>query len=290
MTVPLPPNKINQLFEESKKTNNFDELFYEWYRCVGMFAQFICLLDPKSPAFKEYKKFESAVFIGLLNRSVRLMLSNMKLSENGMFGETTIIIDRCILESCVKLIWLCKDDTTNKIKQFMTQGLKTELQLKKDIKSNIDINNGKIFPIEQRMLKSIENYIKRSELTDEEINSAKKMPNFNSILDDIGGSQIGYTVLMKVGSHGIHGTWPNLLKYFIKLDNDGVRPRDLGDVTHLNQYMIVCVYILNACKAYIQYIIEDGELKKALCDIISINYLNVIAEQYAYIAQEDYKL
>ncbi|MFC3908121.1 hypothetical protein ACFORL_03385 [Legionella dresdenensis] len=97
MTVPLPPDLINQLFENSKKTNDYDELFYEWYRHVAIFVNFIGSLDPMSPAFKEYQKFESAVFIGLLNRCVRLMLSNMKLSENGVFGETTMLIDRCIL-------------------------------------------------------------------------------------------------------------------------------------------------------------------------------------------------
>lgn len=288
MPLPLPPSKISQLFEESKKTNEYDKLFYEWYRSVGMLVQFICSLDPTSPTFKEYEKFESAVFIGLLNRCLRLMLSNMKLSENGKFGETTIIIDRCILESCVKLIWLCKADTKNRIKQFITQGLKTELQLKKDIESNIKKNNGKIAPIEQRMLTSIENYIKRSELTEDEINSVKKMPDFYSILDDIGGSQLDYTVLMKLGSHGVHGTWPNLLKFFINLDTNEVVPRAFEALTHLNQYVIVCLHILIACKAYLQYVIEDGELKKALCDTISLDYIDVIKEQYSYIAKEDY--
>lgn len=206
----------------------------------------------------------------------------MKLSNNGIYGETTIIIDRCILESCVNLIWLLKEDTPNRIKLFMAQGLKTELQLKEDIETNIKSNDGSILPIEKRMLISIENYITTSELTELEITS-KKMPDFKSRVNSIGGSPLDYTVLMKIGSHGIHGTWPNLLKYFINVDGNHIEPRDLGDETHLNQYMIVCLYMLNACKAYINYIIEDVDLKKSLSDIVSHKYFNVIIEQYSYI-------
>ena len=131
MTVPLPSSNLVEIYEKSKLKDDYSELFYEWYRCVAQFVQFIVSLDPTSPCFKDFKKEESMVFIGLLNRCSRLMLSNMKLSNNGIYGETTVIIDRCILESCVKIIWFCKIDSADRFKRYIAESLKAERELKR---------------------------------------------------------------------------------------------------------------------------------------------------------------
>src|SRR6266480_119580 len=60
-------------------------------------------------AFRHIPSQHYHVLVGLLNRCARLMLSNIALSHEGKFGETTAIIDRCIFETAVKLTWLCID-------------------------------------------------------------------------------------------------------------------------------------------------------------------------------------
>jgi hypothetical protein len=75
------------------------------------------------------------------------MLSNVALSHEGKFGETTAIIDRCIFESAVKIIWLCQSASDEEFTRYLADGLKTELEFKKRIKRNIVANGGKVSPI-----------------------------------------------------------------------------------------------------------------------------------------------
>jgi hypothetical protein len=82
------------------------------------------------------------------------MLANIALSHEGKFGETTAIVDRCIFETAVKIVWLCEDPSQEKFDQYLAEGLKTDLEFKAQIESNIAARNGQAQPIETRMLRS----------------------------------------------------------------------------------------------------------------------------------------
>lgn len=58
-------------------------------RYVGQLLETAMKIEFKSPAIKNIDINHFAILIGLLNRIVRLMLSNMKLSCDGTQGETT---------------------------------------------------------------------------------------------------------------------------------------------------------------------------------------------------------
>jgi hypothetical protein len=90
--------------------------------------------------------------MGLVNRCARLMLSNVALSHDGKFGETTAIVDRCIFESALKIIWLCRSASQEEFTRYIATGLKTELEFKAAIEANIMANDGVPVPIEKRML------------------------------------------------------------------------------------------------------------------------------------------
>ena len=62
------------------------------------------------------------------------------------------IVDRCIFESGVKIIWLCTDSSQEKFTRYLADGLKTELEFKAKIDSNIAARGGDALRIETRML------------------------------------------------------------------------------------------------------------------------------------------
>jgi Family of unknown function (DUF5677) len=191
------------------------------------------------------------------------MLSNVALSHQGRFGETTAIVDRCIFESAAKIIWLCTNPDQEKFTRYLADGLKTELEFKQKIESNITQRKGTVFAIESRMLTSIANHIAASELSDSEIAKAKRLPDLASILSSIGLDRTIYIAAQRIGSHHIHGTWASLLFHYLEKDSGagdaGFVPSGNDSSTHINQFLFVSIFVLKAMTAYLRYALEDAE-------------------------------
>lgn len=190
------------------------------------------------------------------------MLSNIALSHEGRFGETTAIVDRCIFESAAKVTWLSSEPNDENFIRFLADGLRTEIEFRTQIAANIAKRGGDVLPIEKRMLKSIENHITASELTETQIAMAKRLPDFASMFTAIGFDRLAYTVVQKIGSHHIHGTWPSLLFHY--LDEDDEHPGEFGPrghdcSTHVNQFMVVPLIVLRAVDAYLRYVMSEAD-------------------------------
>ena len=188
------------------------------------------------------------------------MLSNVALSHKGLFGETTSIIDRSIFESSIKLGWLCHKGDEDSFTRFIAEGLKTEIELKRTIEANINKRSGNKLAIENRMLTSINNYFCKSELTEEQILASKKMPDLASMINVIGKDRLAYVVGQRIGSHHVHGTWVSLWFHYLEEHDDGViHLRDHNCETHINQYAYVSLVVLDAIKAFVEYVCKDSD-------------------------------
>jgi hypothetical protein len=185
------------------------------------------------------------------------MLSNVALSHEGRFGETTVIVDRCIFESAAKIIWLCTNPDPEKFTRYLADGLKKDLEFKQHIEEKISGRSGDILPIEKRMLSSISNAISAAGLTAEEIENAKRLPDLGSILSAIGASRLTYVIMQKIGSHHVHGTWTSLLFHYLEEEPGGAEgtfvPRGHDCPTHINQYMVISSLVLEALAQYLRY-------------------------------------
>jgi hypothetical protein len=189
------------------------------------------------------------------------MFSNVALSHEGKFGETTSIIDRCIFESAIKVTWLCENPTVENFIRFLADGLKTELEFKEEIEANIKARNGIILPVEERMLRSVGNHLAAADLTATDIIAAKKMPDVASLMASLGLARLQYVVAQRIGSHHVHGTWPSLLFHYLEKQTTDVlnfEPRGHNCETHMNQYMYVCLLTLSALRAYVGYALDDA--------------------------------
>lgn len=288
--LPQAPVITKEQLEQCKKSGNYCSILFEWYKFIGELSNFISRLRPDSPAFIEIDAIHHAIFVGLLNRCSRLMLANIRLSSKGLYGETTAIIDRCIFESCIKIIWLCHDNTPEKFKQYLADGFKAEFKLKEKINKNIDSRDKKQpLQIEKRMLESIDRYIASTKLTESEISSTKKIPNLFDMIDEIESDELIYIVGQKIGSHHVHGTWPGIFMHYINLDESGFyAPRDHNSVTHENQYIIISLFVLLAIEAYINFIISEEETKSVFLQLIA-NTKNEILKLNKEIIGDDFE-
>lgn len=216
---PSPPSITEEELRKCQETNDYCPVFFEWYKYVAELSSFFSCIQSDSNALRPINSLHYGTLIGLLNRCSRLMLSNVVLSHKGLFGETTSIIDRCIFESCIKIIWLCDEPTDEKFEQFIADGLKTELRFKEKITEKIASRGNKSILIEERMLASIKRYLSISGMSEEQISKSKKLPTLYDMIAQH-ADELLYIVAQKIGSHHIHGTWPSLLLHYIKIDEN----------------------------------------------------------------------
>jgi hypothetical protein len=270
--LPNPPTFTNDDWQKCRDSGDYCPMLFEWYKFVGALSIFFASIRPDSPAVRPINRIHYAVLIGLLNRCSRLMLANVALSHEGLFGETTSIVDRCIFESCVKVCWLCENASTDKFNRFLADGLKTELELREKIQKNVGARGGEVLQIESRMLASIARYVASSGLTDNEIVSAKKLPDIAAMIEALGQDRLMYVVGQRIGSHHVHGTWPSLRMHYLEDGEDGMlMPRDHNSATHVNQYVVVPLLVIDVIKHYVRFIfLAEDDTKPVISMLESV--------------------
>lgn len=263
--LPEPPVFTEAEMAECEKTGDYMPVIYEWYKYVGMMAFLLGHIMPESPAFRSVRPQHYYILMGLLNRCGRLILANVALSENGKFGETTAIVDRCIFEAALKIIWLCFKDDPEEFNRYMGGGLKTELELKAEVLANIAARDGVSLPIEDRMLRSIERHVQVSGLSEAEIQSVKPLRDVASMLLALGHDRLFYVVAQRLGSHHVHGTWSSLLFHYIeKRDDDSefaFGPRGHDCNTYIDQFNFNALFVISAMQGYSKYFLDDDSHK-----------------------------
>ncbi len=237
-SIPDRPIFASEVQQECERTGDFSPLLFEWYKYVGLLCHLVACFERESPAWRDAPPLYYTVLVGLMHRCSRLMLSNIALSANGKFGETTTLIDRCILETAIKVQWLCYKNDPESFVRYLADGLKNDLILKSEIENNIRQRNGKPVAIEQRMLNSIDRCVEASGLSQSAITEAKKLPDLFKMYTDLGMPDGAYTVIQRMGSHAVHGTWTDLLHNYLNRTIDGsFTLRDHNVPTHQVQYV-----------------------------------------------------
>lgn len=259
MEIPGPPIITDEQLTSCRAAGDYRPVMFEWYKYVGLMCNYYASIRPDSPALRTISSIHYAIFVGLLNRCARLMFTNVALSHEGHFGETTAILDRCIFESAIKILWLCTETDEHRFTRFLADGLKTELEFKKRIEQNILNRAGNPLKIENRMLSSIGNFISSSELSEEEIGSVEKLPNLSAMINKISSDRLLYIVGQKIGSHHVHGTWPSLRLHYLEERDGTLGPRDHDCPTNVNQYVFIPLIVLKAMSAFISFVCEDNQ-------------------------------
>lgn len=267
---PEPPNFPSELVEQCEETRDFRPILFEWYKYVAILASQVASSRIDSPAFRSLSEVHFAVLSGMLNRCSRLMLSNVRLSTEGLHGETTRILDRCISETAIKIQWLCQKDSKGDFARFLADGLKKDFKLKDHIVANIANRGGQAVVIETRMLRSIDKTLQLSGLAESDVRNAKKLPDLAVMCRDIRLGDLFYTAIQRMGSHAVHGTWSELMQsYLVHEGSVGFRPRDHEIETKSFQYVIVPLLVVDAMYEFLRYAASDINDVLHLVDVFS---------------------
>jgi len=181
---------------------------------------------------------------GLLLRCSNLAEAMLRLVAEDDHGDAVRVLARSISESAVKAMWLCGGDEERYLR-FMADGVSSELEFCRQTEATIK-ERGWALPIETRVLAAARDSIKSIGLTEEEIRSAKRLPDLASMYEDVGIGRLSYVAVHKLGSHATHGTWMELLVNYVGTGSEGVGLDTSAVLPDARQLFDVILAILEA--------------------------------------------
>ncbi len=266
MSFPPPPRISEELEAQCRESGDWIPILFQWYQYTGVVVMTLASFEKDPVLFRIEDEVQNATTVGLLSRIARLMLSNVYLSHEAKFGETTRILDRCIVESAIKLAWLTSISDPERFQRFLAQSLKSDLQLKRHIQRNIEERNGQAQKIEERMLRSIDSYIDDARLSEDQVVNAPKLQDFATMISDIGiKGRLFYIAAQSIGSHHVHGNWTSLVSDYLEKTPEGAcvpRTKHIG--THINQYFFVPLVVILGMRNYLIWAMRDEPEKQGL--------------------------
>jgi hypothetical protein len=183
------------------------ELYKEACRVVIFTAH---LLDDAAAAQGGYGR-NQAICAGLMVKISKFMLAVIQLSTGDDRGEIVLALNRIIMESAISLEFLVRNADDRFFDQFVDFSLGPERELYDQIQANIAARNGEVWPIEKRLLRSIEYICTASGVKIQGVQRKHRDwgENVRQRLKALGKESL-YTSVYRMPSHAVHGTWPDL--------------------------------------------------------------------------------
>lgn len=259
--IPDPPDIPDDLLAHCRERDDYRQILFEYYKYVATLCVISSYLEFESPAWTGGKRLRWVVLVGLLTRCHRIMGGHLEFWQDDRYGDLSRIFDRCLLETCTKIRWIASDPTDVRLRRYLEDGLKGEAEQVKEINRNIEARGGEQIVIEQRMLEAIQNTLEAAEMSMDDLASIRKGPPLSAMFEDLGERRFVYTVMGKLASHAVHGSWPNLLNSYLEGETkESLRPRANPQPSHINQYVINSLYVLDACLSYVEANFNSDEI------------------------------
>lgn len=257
--LPDPPDFSAEVWDHCRQINDFREVLFEYYKNTAVFTGVCSSLMYESEVWAGGSRRLWVVLTGLLKRCERLMAAHLEFFQDDRYGDSTYILDRSLLETCINIRWLSDDPTEERLKRYFEDSLSSDRDLHAEITKNIEKRGGTVLKIEARMLRSLRRNLELAGYSEADYPSLRRGVNLASKMDAIGERRFIYTVIGKLGSHAVHGTWANLLQVYLDEDDEGkLSPAKSFPGSHVNQYIVGTIFTLDACMEYVQNCFEDS--------------------------------
>lgn len=265
--LPERPAFDRQTLERVQAMQDARPILFEWLKHTGMLAHSVACIRRSSPTCPSISARNFGLLVGLLHRCGRLIGSILRVSHDGRYGETMNAISRCVSESAIKLSWLAHKNSDESYRRYMADGLKYDVRLKADIQRNISERGGSTQVIEKRMLLSIDRCIAEAGLCEADVLSIPRLPDLASMYRDLGFSDGVYTANQRMGSHAVHGSWPELLFHYIEQNAGG--EYDLVDAVcqpHANQFAMTSRVVLFGIENFVNLVCTSEHARRQILD------------------------
>jgi hypothetical protein len=265
--LPDSPVFPEEDYKRAQTTRNAMPLLFEWYKWTGIVTSQVASIDPASPGYRELPRIHVAVLRGLLNRASRLMVANLRLASLQKHAEASRLLNRSICETGILVQWLVRMGNEDAFRRYLAKGLDAELRLKTNIQQNIRDRGGEMLVIEQRMLATIDEMCALADLTEDDIKKTKPLPDLASMLQFLGHENLSYTVIQRLGSHAVHGTWPDLLAHYLEVESGTFVLTDNVIVPEGTEFVASATVVLEAVATFARFVLRDEEFSADLARV-----------------------
>jgi hypothetical protein len=227
------------------------ELYKEALSVVNLAAH---LLDDAASIKGGWPR-NQAICGGLMIRIAKFMLVVTQLSATGNRAEVVSALNRSIMESAINLEFLVSKNDDKYFDQFVRFSLGPERELYDTIKANVAARAGEVWPIEQRMLESINDVCRASGVKIEEVN--RKYGDWGGGLRErlkALNKEEQYGGMQRMPSHAVHGTWVDLYMNHLEHDSkiDVFSPHPKFSWVDARLLGPVAIFMLEATKPYLE--------------------------------------
>ncbi len=262
-----------EVLDRCARDNRFFPLAFNLFAEVMTLATACALLAQMSNQELERNQ---AICAGSLVRISKFMRAMLTLAEDNQHGEIIYTLHRPIVESAITVRYLIAKDDPKFYDQFVEFSLGPEREVFDQVQDNINARGGVVLPIEQSMLNSINTTAEKSGVKIEDVSREDKNwgGNVRNRLQALGEPQL-YGGFYRLPSHGIHGTWVDLImrhlnyedgKFTVNLKSPGADVRNL---------LPLALLILTTVFEYLQAFYDGHPQVRPLFDAIEDLYSRI---------------
>ena len=225
-----------------------------------------------------------AICAGLLVRIAKFMTAVTSLvSQDPDRADIVFALNRSITESATNLRFLVIKNEDRFFDQFVRSSLAPERGFYDLIQKNITARGGEVWPIEQRMLKSIDRLCRLSEvvITDVQPKIGDWGGGFRNRLIALGQGE-WYTVQQRLPSHAVHGTWVDLVQHHLTEVDKGFQPDFTWSRVDCRLMLPICVLVLAAAHTYVEAFLSPLPEQEPLLERITDLERRVMAVDEAH--------
>ena len=102
--LPDPPKIEKVDLDACRSTGDFRPILFEYYRNIAILVAICGNIKKSSPDWLGRSREYYVVQVGLLNRMQRILAGHLEFFQDGRYGDLTLILDRCLLETAVKAL------------------------------------------------------------------------------------------------------------------------------------------------------------------------------------------
>lgn len=249
-----PAVSIDEIKDETDH-KKVDAVVFELYKEALSVVNLAAHLLDKEAAAKGGWPRNQAICAGLLVRITKFMLVVTQLSATGNRAEVVLALSRCIMESAINLEFLVRTQDGKFFDQFVKFSLGPERELYDRIQGNVAARNGELWPIEQRMLESINLVCRASGVRIEDVDrkSGDWGGGLRERLKAINKEEL-YVSMQRIPSHGVHGTWVDLYQHHLEYNakNDVYSPDPRFSWIDSRSLSPIAALVLNAVRPYLE--------------------------------------
>jgi hypothetical protein len=233
---------------------NVNAIVFELYKETLSVVNFAAHILDETSAAKGGWPRNQAICAGLLVRISKFMLVVIQLSAKGNRAEVVSALNRPIMESAINLEFLVRANDDKYFDQFVKFSLGPERELYDLIQANVAARNGDVWPIERRMLESIDDVCRASGVKIED--ASRKYGDWGGGIRErlkTLGKERQYVSMQRIPSHAIHGSWVDLYKNHLEhnVKADAYRPDPRFSQVDARLLGPVALLVLEAVRPYL---------------------------------------